>query len=174
MFPSASTSSPWLACWPSPPQGARKLPAPPMETHRTDWFKRAGWGVFTHYLTGPDTSAEDWSRRVSAFDVPALARQLETTGCRYRDVEQWSLGRIRVRLVGLRIAIVVIALILRGNVHVSPEIPGFHGLHVARELRVLAFLPAHGELGTGDRQAIPSQLPAAKGDGGQHKRRVPR
>lgn len=56
---------------------------PPVKAHPTDWFKQAGWGVFTHYLTGPEMSAEEWNRRVDAFDVPGLVRQLEATGCRY-------------------------------------------------------------------------------------------
>ncbi len=49
----------------------------------TDWFKQAGWGVFTHYLTDANMSAEEWNRRVDAFDVPGLALQLEGIGCRY-------------------------------------------------------------------------------------------
>lgn len=51
--------------------------------HRTDWFKQAKWGVFTHYLTGEKTSAEDWNRQVDSFDVKALAKQLKSTGARY-------------------------------------------------------------------------------------------
>jgi hypothetical protein len=63
--------------------GGEETGGPPMKTHRTDWFKEAGWGVFTHYLTGSETTAQDWNRRVDAFDVPGLARQLEVMGCRY-------------------------------------------------------------------------------------------
>jgi len=51
--------------------------------HRTDWFQKAGWGVFTHYLTGKDTTAEAWNKQVNAFDVSGLARQLESVGARY-------------------------------------------------------------------------------------------
>ncbi|NLG50749.1 MAG: hypothetical protein GX552_11610 [Chloroflexi bacterium] len=43
----------------------------------TDWFRDARWGVFTHYLTGSQTSAEEWNAQVNAFDVEGLARQLE-------------------------------------------------------------------------------------------------
>ena len=53
---------------------------------RTDWFKDAQWGVSTRYLiTDKDKgmSAEEWNKRVDAFDVPGLAKQLEATGCRY-------------------------------------------------------------------------------------------
>jgi len=50
---------------------------------RTHWFRDAKWGVFAHYLTGKDTSAEDWSRRVNGFDVTGLTRQLETIGAKY-------------------------------------------------------------------------------------------
>jgi len=56
---------------------------PPMKGHPTDWFRKAGCGVFTHYLTGSEMSAEDWNRRVDAFDAPGLAKQLEATRCRY-------------------------------------------------------------------------------------------
>jgi hypothetical protein len=47
-----------------------------MPTHATDWFKEAGWGVFTHYLTGAQTTAEAWNKQVEAFDVAGLAKQL--------------------------------------------------------------------------------------------------
>ncbi|MBI5834834.1 MAG: discoidin domain-containing protein [Armatimonadetes bacterium] len=53
------------------------------QPHRTDWMRDAGWGVFTHYLTGAGMSADDWNKRVDAFDVPGLVKQLETIGCRY-------------------------------------------------------------------------------------------
>ena len=50
---------------------------------RSDWFKDAQWGVFTHYLTGANMSAEEWNKRVDSFDVKALAGQLEASGCKY-------------------------------------------------------------------------------------------
>jgi len=56
---------------------------PPVKPHPTDWFKQAGWGVMAHYLTGAETSAEEWNKQLDAFDVPGLVRQLEATGCRY-------------------------------------------------------------------------------------------
>jgi len=56
---------------------------PEPANHRTDWFQKAGWGVFTHYLTGKDTSVEEWNRRVDSFDTQALARQLESVGAKY-------------------------------------------------------------------------------------------
>jgi hypothetical protein len=49
----------------------------------TEWFRDAGWGVFTHYLTGKETTVEDWNRRVDKFDVESLARQLESVGTAY-------------------------------------------------------------------------------------------
>ena len=56
----------------------------------TDWFHDAKWGVFCHYLGAPASSdggaeltAEAWSARVDAFDVPGLAEQLLSTGTRY-------------------------------------------------------------------------------------------
>lgn len=49
----------------------------------TDWFKDAKWGVFTHYLTGSETSVKDWNRRVDSFDVNQLAEQLSSVGTAY-------------------------------------------------------------------------------------------
>lgn len=49
----------------------------------TDWFRDPRWGVFTHYLAPTEMSADDWNRQVDAFDAPALAAQLESTGARY-------------------------------------------------------------------------------------------
>ncbi|HEY3321020.1 MAG TPA: alpha-L-fucosidase [Planctomycetota bacterium] len=51
--------------------------------HRTDWFRDARWGVFTHYLTGAKMTAAEWNARVDKFDVPGLAKQLEQTGTKY-------------------------------------------------------------------------------------------
>lgn len=48
-----------------------------------DWFRDAGWGVFTHYLGGRDMPAEDWNKRVDDFDVKGLAGQLASIGTRY-------------------------------------------------------------------------------------------
>ena len=49
----------------------------------TDWFMESKWGVFTHYLTNPETSAEEWNRRINGFDVQGLAQQLELIGTKY-------------------------------------------------------------------------------------------
>ena len=57
---------------------------------RTDWFRQCGWGVFCHYLGAPPSSsggaeltAEAWNTQVDAFDVPGLARQLQSVGAPY-------------------------------------------------------------------------------------------
>jgi hypothetical protein len=50
---------------------------------RTDWFKNAQWGVFTHYLTSKETTSEEWNQRVAKFDVEVLASQLNSVGARY-------------------------------------------------------------------------------------------
>ncbi|NOX55973.1 MAG: DUF1080 domain-containing protein, partial [Planctomycetes bacterium] len=57
---------------------------------RTDWLSRAGWGVMTHYLAAPPSSAggkevtaEMWNRQVDAFDVELFANQVAATGARY-------------------------------------------------------------------------------------------
>lgn len=54
-------------------------------TTRTDWFCRAQWGLFFHYLGAPPSSsggaeltADEWNRRVDAFDVVRLADLAES------------------------------------------------------------------------------------------------
>ena len=49
----------------------------------TDWFMRCRWGVFACYLADTasnlkpiDLTIDDWNRRVDAFDVQGLTRQL--------------------------------------------------------------------------------------------------
>ena len=49
----------------------------------TTWFADSGWGVFCHYLTTPDMTAEEWNRQVDAFDVEGLAAQLAGIGAPY-------------------------------------------------------------------------------------------
>lgn len=56
----------------------------------TDWFHRAKWGVLTHYLGAPPSSAggaeltaEKWNAQVDAFDVAGLTGQLRSTGTKY-------------------------------------------------------------------------------------------
>lgn len=49
----------------------------------TEWFAGNGWGVFCHYLTSPQTTAEEWNRRVDAFDVEGLAGQLASVNARH-------------------------------------------------------------------------------------------
>lgn len=55
------------------------------------WFRQAGWGVFLHYLTRPETPADAWSRQVDGFDVPGLGAQLEAAGAPYLFV---TIGQI--------------------------------------------------------------------------------
>ncbi|MHB0959076.1 MAG: alpha-L-fucosidase [Pirellulaceae bacterium] len=57
---------------------------------KTDWLFQARWGVMTHYLGAPpssaggaELSAEVWNAQVDAFDVDALAQQLASTGAKY-------------------------------------------------------------------------------------------
>lgn len=51
--------------------------------HRADWFHQAQWGASSHYLVSPVMSAEEWNRRVDAFDVQALAGALASAGVGY-------------------------------------------------------------------------------------------
>ena len=57
---------------------------------KTDWFHAAHWGVMTHYLGSPPSSAggaeltaEMWNRQVDAFDVTGLVEQLALTRAKY-------------------------------------------------------------------------------------------
>lgn len=69
------------------------LPSSGAETaspHRTDWFQKARWGVMTHYLGAPpstaggaDLTAEMWNQQVDAFDVPGLTDQLASAQVPY-------------------------------------------------------------------------------------------
>lgn len=49
----------------------------------TDWLRDCGWGVFTHYLVKPETTADEWNRQVDSFDTRRLADQLADVGARY-------------------------------------------------------------------------------------------
>lgn len=49
----------------------------------TGWLADDRWGVFCHYLTSPETTAEEWNRQVDAFDVAGLARQLASVNAAY-------------------------------------------------------------------------------------------
>lgn len=55
----------------------------PWQRANTDWLHQARWGLFTHYLADAasnlkpiELSTDDWNRRIDAFDVDGLARQL--------------------------------------------------------------------------------------------------
>jgi alpha-L-fucosidase len=57
---------------------------PSVQGQRAGWFRAAGWGVFMHYLAdSADLPAAEWNRRIDAFDVEGLARQLESAKARY-------------------------------------------------------------------------------------------
>ncbi|NUQ64749.1 MAG: alpha-L-fucosidase [Pirellulales bacterium] len=69
---------------------APALSSTALAAERTDWFHQAGWGVMTHYLGAPPSSAggveltaEMWNRQVDAFDAAALAEQVASTGAGY-------------------------------------------------------------------------------------------
>ena len=59
-------------------------PAPsPWKRANTDWLHEARWGMFVHYLADSASNlkpitltADDWNRRIDAFDVDGLAKQL--------------------------------------------------------------------------------------------------
>ena len=45
----------------------------------TDWLREAGYGLIVHFLPDP----ADWERDIAAFDVQALADEVEWTGAGY-------------------------------------------------------------------------------------------
>jgi hypothetical protein len=49
---------------------------------RTKWFRRAGWGIFHHWL-GNHESAEEWNARVDGFDADRWADAVAATGAGY-------------------------------------------------------------------------------------------
>ncbi len=56
--------------------------------NRTDWFQKAGWGVFVHYLSdlylpAEEVTPEKWNAVVESFDVEGLAQEIESTGAKY-------------------------------------------------------------------------------------------
>ena len=58
------------------------------EASRAAWLPEAKWGVMTHFLAaygsqGEGVDAETWNRRVAAFDVQGLVRQLREARAHY-------------------------------------------------------------------------------------------
>jgi len=49
----------------------------------TEWFRKARWGAFCHYLGKPEMTAEAWNDQVDAFDVPGLVEQLKSVAAPY-------------------------------------------------------------------------------------------
>ena len=61
-----------------------------LAAERAKWLHEARWGVMTHYLGAPpstaggaDLTAEMWNEQVDAFDVQGLANQIASTGAKY-------------------------------------------------------------------------------------------
>jgi hypothetical protein len=61
--------------------------------HRADWMQRAKWGVMNHYLADWQArvnhlsmSPERWNQMVEAFDVEALANQLQSIAAPYYQI----------------------------------------------------------------------------------------
>jgi len=55
----------------------------PIMRANTNWFRDAKWGVFCHYLAADQLTPEQWNAQVDAFDVKALADQLESAEAPY-------------------------------------------------------------------------------------------
>ncbi len=57
-----------------------------VKSHRTDWFKDAKWGVFTHYMADTvlkDATVDTWNKAVDSYDVKAMADRLAAMGAGY-------------------------------------------------------------------------------------------
>lgn len=72
--------------------GVSTLANAQQDLHKTDWFVKAGYGVFVHYLydlqNDPDTvnslgKRTSWDKCVHEFDVERFARQIRQTGAGY-------------------------------------------------------------------------------------------
>ena len=55
--------------------------------NRCEWFRKAGWGIFLHFLASSpgsaqksEMSADDWNRQVDVVDANALAKQVAAAG----------------------------------------------------------------------------------------------
>lgn len=51
--------------------------------HPTDWFMRSRWGVNICFMGRDNETADDWNRRVDAFNVDGLAAQLAAVRAPY-------------------------------------------------------------------------------------------
>ncbi len=65
----------------------------PWRRANTDWFVQSRWGVFGCYLADTasnlkaiNLTAEDWNRRIDAFDATGLARQLADASVPYFSI----------------------------------------------------------------------------------------
>jgi hypothetical protein len=112
--------------------------APAAEPHRTDWLHQAQWGIFTHYLTGPKTTAEAWNRQIDAFDVPGLAKQLEATGCRYYVI---TLGQNSGHYCAPNEAYDRIAGIQPGKYAKRDLVSDIHAALAPKGIRLMLYLP---------------------------------
>ena len=55
----------------------------PVKRAPTDWFRDLKSGVFCHFLGAAGLSADDWNRRVDAFDTDRLVSRLAEAGAPY-------------------------------------------------------------------------------------------
>ena len=69
---------------------ATTLSASTLGAETTDWFCQARFGLMTHYLGAPpstaggaEVDAEAWNKQVDAFDVAGLVEQVASTGAGY-------------------------------------------------------------------------------------------
>jgi hypothetical protein len=121
----------------------------------TDWFHAAKWGVFTHFLADPassataiDLSVDAWNRRVDAVNVDALAEQIVETGAGYAVLTLGqnsgffcSPNRSYDEIVGAT-----------GRLSRRDLMADFADALIRRGLRMIAYSPSHGP--ANDRHAV--------------------
>lgn len=53
------------------------------KSDHVEWFYKAKWGVFIHYLGQPSESSEEWNSRINNFNVEGLVKQLVELKVKY-------------------------------------------------------------------------------------------
>jgi hypothetical protein len=119
-------------------------------SHRASWLRDARFGVFIHFLADPALSAEDWSKRIDAFDVQRLAEQLHTARARYLCL---TLGQNSGHYLAPNLAYDRFAGSTPSKLSRRDLVADLHAALAPRNIKLLVYLPA----------GAPDQDPAAMG-----------
>ena len=92
----------WLLAWVLSAAGVSTAQEPPDTKRNTDWFLRAGSGVFVHYLNGLQNNRESinslgketsWDECVREFDTERFADAMQEAGAASVVVSQVTASR---------------------------------------------------------------------------------